>query len=267
MIDSINTATKSSRRLFITGTDTDVGKTVFTIRLMQALKVAGYQVAGFKPVAAGSLVPADNDSELDFGNEDAVLIQHQSSFNQSYQSVNPTLFAEPVAPHIAAAREQINLDVSQHSQQIEHELVHLCATDEATVAVIEGAGGWRVPFNDNQYFSDLALQLKAGVILVVAIRLGCISHALLTAEAIIRDGLPLLGWVANCCSKDDLYIEENIQTLANHLNVPLVARLPYLDSNPYNSVHSAQQEGHAGDNWVDVNLIKTQMADMAAHYS
>lgn len=233
------------KRLFVTGTDTDIGKTVTTVALMQALKLEGHQVAGFKPVAAGGItreaaselsVAGESDvaGELgaagEVGNEDALLIQRQSSYKQSYESVNPVFFSEAVAPHIAAVNQGVSLTAAACADKVSQQIESLNLPASGAFSVIEGAGGWRVPLNNKEYFSDLAVRLNVGVILVVGIRLGCLNHAALTAEAIERDGLPLLGWVANCCDPDALYIEENILTLKASIEAPMVARIPHLSA-------------------------------------
>lgn len=221
------------KRLFVTGTDTDIGKTVTTIALMQALKLQGHQVAGFKPVAAGGItreVANELGALCKERNKDALLIQKQSSYKQSYESVNPMFFSEAIAPHIAAVNQGTALTAAACADTVFQQIENLNLPSSGSFSVIEGAGGWRVPLNDNEYFSDLAAKLNAGVILVVGIRLGCLNHAVLTAEAIERDGLPLLGWVANCCDPNAFYIEENILTLKASIDAPMVARIPYLSA-------------------------------------
>lgn len=264
MNDSVETVKPviPSRRLFITGTDTEVGKTVFTVNLMQALQSTGQRVAGFKPIAAGGLEPYPDDLEESktlYGNEDALRIREQSSFQQSYRGVNPTLFAEPIAPHLAAEKLGASIQVADHVAYIEHEITRLEKEAPEFISLIEGAGGWRVPVNENEYFSDLALRLKSGVILVVAIRLGCINHALMAAETIINDGVPLLGWVANCCEKDTLFVEENIEAIKARVAAPLIARLPLLP-NPGQGGATGPSNQQNSPYWIDTGYLLDCMA-------
>jgi len=174
---------------FIAGTDTGVGKTLVSAGLLAAAKQRGISCLGIKPIAAGG----SHGAGLGSFNEDALELQSQSSVKLSYDQVNPVFLKAPMSPNIAAEREgkRIDLDslVSKCRLQLE---------SSVKLKVIEGAGGWRVPINETQYMSDLAVSLELDVVLVVGIRLGCINHSVLSAEAIHRDGLSLRGWVANC---------------------------------------------------------------------
>jgi dethiobiotin synthetase len=162
-------------------------------------------------------------------NEDALLLQAASSIELTYDEVNPIAFAEPVAPHLAAQNLSQTISLSDiHSGFIR--LQH----KQADVLLVEGAGGWRLPLGLNsqgeqQYLSDFAIQQKLPVIMVVGVRLGCLNHALLTAEAIRNDGLELVGWVANKMDSNMPYQEENIQSLKQQLNAPFIGSIPQLD--------------------------------------
>ena len=173
-----------SKTFFITGTDTEVGKTAISCALLAAAAARGLRTAAVKPVAAG----CDSDGR----NEDALQLLAVMTEQLDYEQVNPVALAEPIAPHIAAEREGRRLQAGR--------LAGLCRgvmLGGAELVLVEGAGGWRVPLGPRETLADLAVQLQAEVVLVVGMRLGCINHALLTAEAVQRDGLRLAGWVAN----------------------------------------------------------------------
>lgn len=159
--------------VFITGTDTGIGKTWFTISLMEALKDEGHQVSGMKPIAAGA---GRIDGRL--VNEDARLIMQHCSKPTNYELINPFVYELPIAPHIAASQQDGCIGLDQIISCYER-----LASDSEKV-VVEGVGGWRVPISDKISAVDLVRELDLGVIMVVGIRLGCINHALLTAEAI-----------------------------------------------------------------------------------
>lgn len=193
-----------SKTWFVTGTDTEVGKTAISCALLQAAARRGLRTAAVKPVAAG----CDEQGH----NEDALALQAAMTEALPYAQVNPVALAPPLAPHIAAAQAGRRLQVSR--------LAGLCrgvSSGPVGFVLVEGAGGWRVPLNDRETLADLARELGGGVILVVGMRLGCINHALLTAEAIARDGLALAGWVANQCGERMSCHEENVATLRRWL--------------------------------------------------
>jgi len=206
------------RSFFITGTDTGVGKTLFSCALLQAAASAGYRTAAMKPVAAGGLQTAEG-----FRNEDALMLQAACTEALRYEEVNPFCLEMAVAPHIAAEHANRRLKVERIAGFCQGMLMR-----RANLTVIEGAGGWRVPLNDNETLADLCKQLKLPVILVVGMRLGCLNHALLTAEAIYRDGLALAGWVANGLDPEMPEQAANIASLQKLLPSPLLARIPWL---------------------------------------
>ena len=204
-----------SANWFVTGTDTEVGKTAVSCALLTAVKRAGLTTAAVKPVAAG----CDENGR----NEDALQLMAAMTETLDYDQVNPLALADAVAPHIAAEREGRRMQASR--------IAGVCRGVMLTGAdfvLIEGAGGWRVPINQRETLADVAVQLQTGVILVVGMRLGCINHALLTAEAITRDGLPLAGWVANQPGPRMACHEENLDTLRRLLPAPLLGEVPYL---------------------------------------
>jgi len=208
----------SRKVFFVTGTDTGVGKTHASVALLQALAAQGRTTLGLKPVAAGCDATTDG-----LRNEDALALQAAATVKLPYAQVNPVALAEAIAPHIAAAHEKRRIGVTQLAGLVRGALMQ----GRADVTLIEGAGGWRVPLNERETLADLARELDVPVILVVGVRLGCISHALLTAEAIRRDGRVLAGWVANAIDATMPAREENIATLRAALGAPLLGVLPH----------------------------------------
>lgn len=204
-----------SKTFFVTGTDTEVGKTAVSCALLHAAAQRGLTTAAVKPVAAG----CDERGE----NEDAIALIAAMTANLEYAQVNPVALQEAIAPHIAAEREGRRLQASR--------LAGLCRgvmSSGADLVLVEGAGGWRVPIGRRETLADVARELQQRVILVVGMRLGCINHALLTAEAIARDGLPLAGWVANRVSGEMTCYEENLETLRRSLRAPLLGEVPHI---------------------------------------
>jgi dethiobiotin synthetase len=208
---------------FVTGTDTGVGKTWATVALMRYFKNKGFSVVGMKPVAAGC--------EWHHGllkNEDAVLLQENASIQVEYKEVNPYAFEMPVSPHIAAMETPVQLDVIKQSfDQLK---------TKADVVLVEGAGGWLAPLNNQHDIADLAMTLQLPVILVVAIRLGCINHARLTLQAIIESNVECAGWVAMCLDPELQMIDENIEMISSKLSVPLLGVLPYTAEKDFNDL-------------------------------
>ncbi|MDP5056008.1 dethiobiotin synthase [Marinomonas hwangdonensis] len=208
------------KRFFVTGTDTDAGKTYVTVGLLKAAKRAGLKSFGLKPIAAGA-----EQIKGDWRNDDALLIQQASSVLLPYEQVNPVVLEAAIAPHIAAMKEGRLITASRLEGFIKGAL--LVPHD---FVLVEGAGGWRVPLNDRELLSDVAKSLGFPVILVVNMKLGCLNHAILTAEAIARDGLTLVGWVANNSAETMPCYDENIATLSAMLTAPLLASIPWCDN-------------------------------------
>ena len=205
--------------LFITGTDTGVGKTWATLGLMAHYQARGLAVNGMKPVASGS---EWRDGQL--RNADASLIQAQSSASAAYEQVNPYTFAEPIAPHIAAHKQRVEVDLDKVSAAFDE--LDQCAD----LVVVEGIGGWRVPLSDELQTEDLVRRLNLSVVLVVGLRLGCINHALLSAEVIQSSGLPFAGWLANCICPDYTESQATLDYLCTRIPAPLAGCIPYLDN-------------------------------------
>ena len=205
---------------FITGTDTDVGKTTVAAGLLFAAREAGLTTAAGKPVASDC-----ETTSKGLRNADALALLAECSIPLTYNEVNPVAFEPAIAPHIAAREVGVTLTVNSLLVPMQAIL-----DKQAQFTLIEGAGGWRVPLSGQDSLSDLAQALNLPVILVVGVRLGCISHALLTAEAIARDGLQLAGWVANIIDPKTSRLEENLATLAERLPAPCLGRVPRLKS-------------------------------------
>ena len=199
---------------FITGTDTDAGKTCATLALMRYFKRQGKSVLGMKPVASGCTLQAG-----ELKNADALLIREHASIAVDCQLINPYAYELPVSPHIAGIHNPVKLAV------IVERFNSLKAL--ADVVIVEGAGGWYAPLNTQDDISDLANALALPVILVVGLRLGCINHAKLSYQAIQLSGIACAGWIAVCVDPDLLNRDENIQTITAALPVPLFGILPY----------------------------------------
>lgn len=204
---------------FITGTDTEVGKTVASCALLQAAAAAGYKAAGYKPVASGSQMTADG-----IRNDDALALQRSSNLNLPYETINPLAFIEPTSPHIISAHEQRPIHFSVMSQGLAR------LTTLANWVQVEGAGGWFTPLSDTTTFADWVKAEHLPVILVVGIKLGCINHALLTAQAIQTAGLPLAGWIANDIQPPGKWHQEYLATLNQRLPAPLLGEIPWFEN-------------------------------------
>ncbi|MDB5741946.1 MAG: bioD [Polaromonas sp.] len=202
--------------LFVTGTDTGVGKTLVSTALLHALARRHARVVGMKPVAAGTERINGTDA-----NEDVLALRAASTCAVPPELDNPVLLPDPVSPHIAAARAGRRIDISH--------LVacHRALAKRADAVVVEGAGGFLVPLSSTETGADLAQALGLPVVLVVGLRLGCLNHALLTAEAIRARGLVLAGWVANHVDPAMLAQQDNIAFLRQKLQAPLLASIPH----------------------------------------
>lgn len=201
---------------FVTGTDTGVGKTLVACALLHAFAARGLRVAGMKPVAAGA--------ELVDGvlrNEDVERLLAAGSVEAPRRLVNPYCFAPPIAPHIAAERAGVTMELDRIGE------CHAGLTAAADVVIVEGVGGFRVPLAPGVDTAQLAARLALPVLMVVGMRLGCLNHALVTAEAIAARGLMLAGWIANHIDPDMTAADENVRALEALLAAPLVARIAY----------------------------------------
>ena len=213
-----DTAASVPRGIFITGTDTGVGKTLVAAGLVRLLASHGKRVVGLKPVASGA-----EQSAGGLRNDDALALSAGSTVALPYELTNPYCFAPAIAPHLAAREAGIAISVDALEDW------YARATTGVDVAVVEGAGGWRVPLHPEGFLSDLPERLGLGVILVVGLRLGCLSHARLTLEAIAACGrCPFLGWIGNRIVPGFIRPEENLETLERLLGSPPLAVIPPL---------------------------------------
>ncbi len=207
--------------IFITGTDTDIGKTVVSSALIKALVQRQLNVIGMKPIASGF-----NRYEGKWVNSDVNSLLAASNVDVLLAKINRYQFKPAIAPHIAAQEKKASIDF----KAIEND-VNYCR-QKADAVIVEAVGGWHVPLNGYQQtkqdVADLACLLNMPVIMVVGMRLGCINHAILSYQSIRHSQLPILGWVANCCAEEMPYLQENIDTLKSTLDIPLLATIPYL---------------------------------------
>ena len=206
-----------AQQFFISGTDTAVGKTLVACALLLKANQAGLSSLGLKPLAAGCA-----ETENGLRNDDALALQDASSVKLSYEQINPVALQQAVAPHIAAAAEGKRLQITRLAGYCRGALYN-----KADFSVVEGAGGWRVPLNQVERLSALPKEMNLPVILVVGVRLGCINHALLTVEAILRDGVALAGWVANVVEDTMPALDENVATLSALIPAPLLGIVPF----------------------------------------
>jgi len=215
---------------FVTGTDTEVGKTLVSGALILKLRAQGKRVMGFKPVAAGTY----KNAEGELLNEDLETLRIASQMAPGNINFCPYVLDMPVAPHLAAANKGITLELDTIMQAL-HKTQEHC-----DFVVIEGAGGFLIPLNEHENLGDFVQQIHLPIILVVGMKLGCINHALLTQEAIQRRGLKLAGWVANSLLSEMSLLKENIDTLKLKINAPFLGHIPTLpkslqkaNNNPY----------------------------------
>lgn len=199
------------KKIFIAGTDTDVGKTYTSVALLHYFNAQGLKTIAHKPLASGS----EKDAAGELRNSDALALQAAASVKLPYTVVNPFCFEPPIAPHVAASRIGLTLqlsDLDAHFKTVQ--------TYPADLCLVEGAGGWHTPVNEKTLLSDWVVHQGFSVILVVKIKLGCLNHTILTAQAIEKTGLPFLGWIANCMEPNYSEIDSSIVYLKNYLKAP-----------------------------------------------
>ena len=203
---------------FVTGTDTEIGKTLVSAAILHKLVAGGVRACGMKPVAAGADM---RDGELH--NDDADQLLAAGNVHLPRNLTTPYMLRTAAAPHIAAALDGVTIE----AVPILAAYAEIAAASDAVV--VEGVGGFRVPLSNGFDSADLAAQLNLPVVLVVGVRLGCISHSLLTVEAIVARNLVLAGWVANEVDPDMAYVDENIAALAQRIPAPLLGRVPFME--------------------------------------
>lgn len=208
-----------TRRYFVTGTDTEVGKTVASCALLQAANAAGARCAGYKPVASGCEMTHEG-----WRNSDVLALQKNSSIALSHHEVNIYSFVQATAPHIASQQEQKPISLAALSAGLHH------LAQRTDWLVVEGAGGWFTPLGEQQTFADWVQQEQLPVILVVGVKLGCINHALLTAQAIRQARLPFAGWIANQITEPATHHQQYLATLRRMLPAPMLGEIPHLQN-------------------------------------
>ncbi|GAA4879333.1 dethiobiotin synthase [Ferrimonas pelagia] len=207
---------------FVAGTDTDVGKTWVSAALLAAAQTQGLSTLGLKPIAAGC-----EPTPQGLRNGDALALQAVSSVPVPYELCNPIALAPPIAPHVAAAESGQPLSVDRLQNWLAQPALRQ-AQGEAALCLVEGAGGWRLPLDRRHCLPDWVRLQGWPVVLVVGMKLGCLNHALLTAEAIRADGLTLAGWIANRIDPAMSHYQANIDTLQAMLGAPMLAEIPHL---------------------------------------
>lgn len=223
---------------FVTGTDTEIGKTLISSALVHALVQAGQRTAAIKSVAAGATARQTADGEV-WHNDDADILAATANVFLPPELATPYLLHAAAAPHVAASLMNVEIDIAHIAG------CYAQAMQMADAVVVEGIGGFCVPLNDHADTADLARQLDLPVIMVVGLRLGCLNHALLTAEAIAARGLKLVGWVANTVDAGMPFAEDNVAALASRLSAPLLGCVPRLTSGEANREASEDAEsGH-----------------------
>jgi dethiobiotin synthetase len=204
----------TSNGFFVTGTDTGVGKTLIACSLLRAFAARGFRAVGMKPVASGAVAGGNG-----LVHDDVERLIAAGNVTAPRDHVNPYCFAPPIAPHIAAAEAGMKIDLDHIGRCFN------ALTERADVVIVEGVGGFRVPLGPGADTAQLAARLALPVVLVVAMRLGCLNHALLTAEAIAGRGLVLAGWVANHLDPRMAAADENVRALETLVAAPLLPRI------------------------------------------
>lgn len=225
---------KAQRKIFITGTDTEIGKTFISAALIRRLSSEGTQVAGLKPIASGA-EPVQGVMK----NDDALQLQNASNMSLGYKQVNPFCFEPAIAPHIAADLAGVLLNVELLTEKVE-------IPENADLIVVEGAGGWLTPLNHHETFADWVEQGRYEVILVVGMKLGCLNHAMLSVRDIESRGLKLAGWVANFAQGKMDMAEDNVQWLKNNITAPCLGVIPF---------QKDSQDTYAIDKLLDVSRL------------
>jgi len=202
---------------FITGTDTDIGKTYIAVSLLKHYNQQGLKTAALKPISSGCIETADG-----LHNDDALKLQATMSMDFPYKHINPIAFKPRIAPHLAATQVGSQLSVAKTLTACQPIL-----NSDYDRLLIEGAGGWHVPLNNKETVADLAIAFGFPVILVVGLKLGCLNHALLTWQSMKARQVPIAGWIANCIDPNMHQQEENIATLETHFDIPPITVVDY----------------------------------------
>lgn len=225
---------KGQKKIFLTGTDTEIGKTFISAALLRALAKNELKVAGLKPIASDAQ-PVQGVMK----NDDALQLQEAANVTLSYEEVNPYCFEPAIAPHIAADLAGVALSVERLQQSV-------AIPEQAEIVLIEGAGGWLTPLNHKETYADWVEQSGYEVILVAGMKLGCLNHAMLTVRDIERRGLKLVGWVANFAQGKMNMAEDNVQWLKSNIDAPCLGIVPLQD---------ASQDADAVSQLLDVSSL------------
>ena len=209
---------KVNRKIFVTGTDTEIGKTFISCGIIRALAGKNLKVAGLKPIASG----AEPEQGV-LKNDDAMQLQQASNMTLSYKEINPLCFEPAIAPHIAADLSGQPLNVSELVEKV-------IVPHDAEKVLIEGAGGWLTPLNQKETYADWVEQQGFDVVLVVGMKLGCLNHAMLTVRDIERRGLKLVGWVANFAQGSMNMAEDNLHWLKQNISAPCLGIVPHQEN-------------------------------------
>lgn len=233
------------RGIFVTGTDTGVGKTLVACCLLEILGASGISTGAFKPVAAGARQTPEG-----WRNEDAEQLMAHSSVAFDYAQVNPVTLPDAIAPHIAAARVGVDLEIAPLLR------AHRAIGRRAECVVTEGAGGWLVPLSRGKSMADLAAAIGSPVLLVVGLRLGCLNHTLLTVEAIRRRGLEFAGWIGNCLDPAMPERDANVATLDEAVEAPRLGLVPWIEAEDHASLVTRAIAA------IDLDRIRTLFAKL-----
>ncbi|HSI48476.1 MAG TPA: dethiobiotin synthase [Ideonella sp.] len=204
---------------FVTGTDTGVGKTLASSALLHALRRHHARVVGMKPIASGLIPHPEHAGQM--VSEDVLALRAASSIVVPPELDNPVALPEPLSPHLSAARAGQRIEIGPLVERLQ------VLQAQADAVVVEGAGGWLVPLNERDTMADLARAMALPVVLVVGLRLGCLNHAMLSAQAIRASGLRLAGWIANHIDLEMACPAENLSYLKAHMDAPLLGLLPW----------------------------------------
>lgn len=210
----------NTKNIFITGTDTDCGKTICCKALLETAAALNLSTVAYKPVSAGCFNMAGQ-----LCNADSLILKTYCSIPLHYREINPIAFEPNIAPHIAAFMEKTSIDFDVMSKGLDH-----LETKNADLCFIEGAGGWRLPISDSEFLSDWVIQQDLDVILVVDMKLGCLNHAILTYQTIIQDGLNVLAWIANSSVEQMPYYQHNLSSLSKAIKSPLLAQIKHVEA-------------------------------------
>jgi dethiobiotin synthetase len=213
------------KKFFITGTDTNVGKTLISCILLKKAQKFGFKSVGYKPVSCGSIIKKNNYKF----NKDAYLLNKYSFKNFSLKDINPIHFDKSIPPHIASKINKKKICFTKMSNGLKNVSKH------ANWILVEGAGGWYTPLSNKKKFSDWVILEKLPVLIIIAIKIGCINHAILTKNAILNSKLKCLGWIANnTYKKKETHHQEYISYLKKKLKIPFLGEVKFLKNKKIN---------------------------------